>query len=244
MKRPRHLFGRVCPLANKLLVEWQLAKKSLLQRASSDDCRSSVMNERNFEKGRGREGTSDFTFPAENDFIKVGSCIPPDAAANGKRPRCCWAQKQRKAGAEARVCVSMTSLANNSPQLSIAGLAIDPLGLGDKAGGGDSKHPDVHGLCLRRYCAFLNKKLASVARDPVIEPANGFHDKGANIHSSVLCCAGANGCEDALLGVANMKGVLLNHAAACVRIPNADPSRADLWRLDLTPSTQISYGGL
>lgn len=138
----------------------------------------------------------------------------------------------------------MTSLANNSPQLSIAGLAIDPLGLGDKAGGGDSKHPDVHGLCLRRYCAFLNKKLASVARDPVIEPANGFHDKGANIHSSVLCCAGANGCEDALLGVANMKGVLLNHAAACVRIPNTDPSRADLWRLDLTPSTQISYGGL
>jgi hypothetical protein len=38
---------------------------------------------RNFEKGRGREGTSDFTFPAENDFIKEGSCIP-DAAASGK----------------------------------------------------------------------------------------------------------------------------------------------------------------
>jgi hypothetical protein len=138
----------------------------------------------------------------------------------------------------------MASLPNHSPQLSIAGLAIDPLGLGDKAGVGDSKHPVANGLCLRRYCAFLNKKLASVARDPVIDPANEFEDKGANIHSRVLCCAGANGCEDALLGVANLKGVLLNHAAACVRIPNADPSRADLWRLDLTPSTQSSCGGL
>lgn len=95
MKRPRHLFGRVCPLANKLLVEWQLANKLLSARALMTTVLHGSVNEGNFEKGRGREGTSDFTFPAENDFIKVGSCMPPMRRRTARR--CCCAQKQRQA---------------------------------------------------------------------------------------------------------------------------------------------------
>ena len=132
----------------------------------------------------------------------------------------------------------MASVPNASPQLSTAGFAIDPLGIGSNVGCGAFKSAsiaDAQGQCLREYCAFLNKKLASVARDPAITPASGLSGNGAYVHSSVLCRAGANGCEDALLGVANLKGTLLNQGAACVRTPHADTSRADMWQLDLTP---------
>lgn len=86
-------------------------------------------------------------------------------------------------------------------------------------------------------CAFLNKKLTSVKPDPDITPASGLSGNGAYVHSSVLCRAGANGCEDTLLGVANLKGTLLNQGAACARTPHADTSSADMWQLDLTPGT-------
>jgi hypothetical protein len=60
----------------------------------------------------------------------------------------------------------------------------------------------------------------------------------ALVFTAAFCAArGANGCEDALLGVANLKGTLLNQGAACARTPHADASSADMWQLDLTPGT-------
>jgi len=123
-----------------------------------------------------------------------------------------------------------------SPQLSPAGFAIDPLGLGGEMGSGALKdaHSSAHMDSLREYGAFLNKRLASVARDPVITPENGCTDQIAHIHSSVLCSAGSSSCEDAVLSVANLTGVLLNQGTACRRVPSTDASRADMWKLDLT----------
>ena len=132
----------------------------------------------------------------------------------------------------------MTSTNGNTPQLSPAGFAIDPLGLGGGLGNGALKEApsgSAHVDCLREYAAFLNKKLASVARDPVVAPENDCKDQTVRIHSSVLCSAGSSSCEEAILGVANLTGVLLNQGTACRRIPSVDASRADMWQLDLTP---------
>jgi hypothetical protein len=133
----------------------------------------------------------------------------------------------------------MSHLCSKSPQLSPAGFAIDPLGLGGEVSGSALKDAPASGAahvnCLREYGAFLNKRLASVARDPVIVPESGCKDKSPYIHSSVLCSAGSSSCEEAVLGVANLTGVLLNQGTACRRIPSVDASRADMWQLDLTP---------
>jgi hypothetical protein len=137
----------------------------------------------------------------------------------------------------------MASFGSKSPQLSPAGFAVDPLGLGGGIGNGALNSPSgsAHVGCLREYGAFLNKRLASVARDPVIAPQNDCKDTDVRIHSSVLCCAGSSSCEEAVLGVANLTGVLLNQGTACRRIPSADASRADMWKLDLT-SGKLSQG--
>ena len=135
---------------------------------------------------------------------------------------------------------------SSAPQLSPAGVSLDPLALGDVkgAGRGAAAWGTAHGACIRDYCTFLNRRLACVARDPAIPPEHGAQDGRTFVHSSVLCCAGAGTSEDAVLSVANLKGVLLNQGCACVRVPHADASRADMWRLDVTPgarSAQNSY---
>ena len=125
-----------------------------------------------------------------------------------------------------------------TPQLSHAGFAIDPLGLGTPLAAGAFKDASAtrssHGSCLRDYCAFLNKRLISVARDAAVAPESGSKESRAFIHSSVVCSAGAGDCEDALLGVANLRGVLLNQGVSCTRLQNTDAAHADMWRLDLT----------
>jgi len=137
------------------------------------------------------------------------------------------------------------SVFTSAPQLSPAGVSLDPLGMGGGgdvtgAGRGGAAPGAAHGACIRDYCTFLNRRLACVSRDPAIPPEHGALDSSTLVHSSVLCCAGAGGSEEAVLGVANLKGVLLNQGCACVRVPHVDASRADMWRLDLTPGVHCT----
>ena len=147
-------------------------------------------------------------------------------------------QAQKALARQTAAAAIAMSVHKITPQLSHAGFVIDPLGLGVQVGGVAAKDASAsrtaQGTCLREYCACLNKRLTSVARDAAVAPESGSGDRSAYIHSSVICSAGSCNCDDAVLGVANLKGVLLNQGTACVRINNTDTSRADSWQLDLT----------
>ena len=135
------------------------------------------------------------------------------------------------------------SIPSSAPVLSPAGFAIDPLGLGSSISSAVHQDKDASAAarssCLHDYCVFLCKRLSGVARDPSIPPEDGRSGNSPFIHSSVLCSAGAGGCEEALLGVANLRGILSNRGTSCERVPHSDSSRADTWRLHLTSGAPI-----